>query len=163
MGWGMTRGSNPKTGIYDGGMIDTDETDHIVTDYPPVQPSQGMQSYNGTLGANRHIVPAQNDVDNSPITFNRHATRWGDMQLSNGWQNTNYGKRLVYGTQGYLNEVVPIIPGMTRLYPAGFPRQGAAPSQWQANFNNGPGQQPNYPGGPGQVMGTQLVNPGSGG
>lgn len=162
MGWGMRR-SSPKTGIYDGGMIDTDETDHIVTDYPTTQPSQGMKRIVGTLRANPNIAPCQNDMDYSPITFNRHGTRWGDMQLNNGWQDTNYGKRLRYGTQGYLNEVVPIIPGQSRLIPSGFPRQSLAPSQWQNNINNGPGQQPNYPGGPGQVMGTALVNPGSGG
>lgn len=112
---------------------------------------------------NPNIVYGQTDMDNQPTTFNRIGTRWGDAQMHNGWDNTNWGRRTHYATAGFMNEVMPIIPGQSRLIPSGFPRQGPAPSQWQKNVSTGPGLQPSYPGGPGQMQGVSLVNPGSGG
>jgi hypothetical protein len=114
---------------------------------------------------NPNILYGQDDMMNAPVTFNRIGTRWGDVQLSNGWDRTNYGRRLQYATAGYLNVVMPNIPGQSRQsgQQAGdFPVKGMAPAQWQYHFDQTAGMQPNYPGGPGQAMGT-IFNPGSGG
>lgn len=112
---------------------------------------------------NPNVVYGQMDMDNQRTTYNRIGTRWGDAQMHNGWDNTNWGRRLKYGTQGFMNEVVPIIPGQMRLLPSGFVGQGPAPSQWQKNVDAGPGAQPFTPGGPGQLQGLSLYNPGTGG
>jgi len=107
-------------------------------------------------------------MDPSPVTFARYNMSRGmhDVQLSNGWQFTNYGQICNYRNEGYLAEVMPQIPGQSRLYgsygpPAGFVPRGNSPSQWQANVNQ-VGQQPASPGGPGQYMGT-IVSTGAGG
>lgn len=140
-----------------------------------LSPDRPMQSYNGLLGlmvdgsgAPNTIGHYANDYDHTPITFSRFATRWGDMQLKNGLANgVGSGKIWGYRGEGWYDNVVPTIPGQTRLIgnrlPGNFPAKGPAPSQWQANVNAGPGSQPMYPGGPGQVASTMLENPGSGG
>lgn len=112
---------------------------------------------------NPNVVYGQMDMDNQPTTFNRIGTRWGDVQMHNGWDDTNWGRRITYATAGFYNEVIPVVPGQMRLLPSGFVGQGPAPSQWQRNVNVGPGSQPMTPGGPGQLQGVSLRNPGSGG
>lgn len=105
---------------------------------------------------NPHILYGQDDIETAPTTFNRIGTRWGDVQLSNGWQNTDYGRRTGYAAKGYLIAVLPSLPGQTRLSgsnPADFPARGPAPSQWQFHVNSSAGSQPSYPGGPGYIMG----------
>lgn len=97
-------------------------------------------------------------VDPSPVTFARYNMSRGmhDVQLSNGWQRTNYGQRTTYASSGYLNEVMPEIPGQSRLsgntVSSNFVPRGPAPAQWQNIVNQVQSQNPN-PGGPGQVMG----------
>lgn len=123
-----------------------------------------MQVYQGRI-PNPNILYGQDDLTNAPVTFNRIGTRWGDVQLSNGWDRTNYGKRLTYRSSGYLNVVQPQIPGQQRQsgQQAGdFPVRGMAPAQWESHVSRTAGMQPNYPGGPGQALGT-IFNPGSGG
>lgn len=125
---------------------------------------QPLGIYHGRV-PNPNILYGQDDMENAPTTFARIATRWADVQLSNGWQNTNYGKRFTFSNTGYLASVVPVEPGATRLsgrQQGDFPMRGPAPSQWDFHVNNGPGSQPSYPGGPGFVMG-QAVNPGNSG
>ena len=134
-----------------------------------------MGSYNGMTGimvdgngSPNTIGYYERDFDHTPIVFNRFATRWADMQLKNGLANgVASGKIWGYRGEGYADVVVPTIPGQTRQYggslPGNYPAKGPAPSQWQNNVNMGPGSQPQYPGGPGQVMSALLDNPGSGG
>lgn len=116
---------------------------------------QPLQRYQGWVPS-PHILYGQQDIETAPLTFNRIGTRWGDVQLSNGWQNTNYGKRMVTPGAYYLVAVTPTIPGQTRLSGgrfADFPARGPAPSQWQSYYDATAGMQPDSPGGPGQMMG----------
>lgn len=106
---------------------------------------------------NPHVLRGQIDLENAPTTFARYATRWADVQLSNGWQNTDYGKRTGYRGAAYYIATLPTIPGQSRLSggnPADFPLRGPAPSQWDYHVASTAGSQPNYPGGPGYVMGS---------
>lgn len=151
-------------------MTAEDRVNHAVTPQPPdlqLGPLNGSTSPYPRGGQPAVYAGGENSFDNQPITFTRYTNNNTHLvQLSNGWQNTNYGKRLIYKGSGYLNEVVPRIPGQTRLYggpPNSFVPRGNAPAQWQANVDNGPGMQPESPGGPGQMLGTNLRNPGSGG
>lgn len=126
--------------------------------------SQPMSVYQGKV-PNPHILYGQFDMETAPTTFARIATRWGDLQLSNGVGSTNFGRRFTYSNVGYLANVMPTIPGQSRLSgttPNSYPARGTAPSQWQFHVDNGPGSQPNYPGGPGYVMG-QISHVGSSG
>ena len=125
---------------------------------------QPIGVYQGRV-PNPHIAYGQEDLINAPTTFARIGTRWGDVQLSNGWQNTNYGNRMGYRAAGYLIAVNPSIPGQQRLSgsrPGDFPMKGPAPSQWDYHVMSSAGSQPNYPGGPGYIMG-QLGHLGSSG
>lgn len=118
--------------------------------------TQALGVYQGRV-PNPHIVYGQDDMMNAPTTFARYATRWGDVQLSNGWQNTDYGRRAGYAAKGYLIAVTPTLPGQTRLSannPADFPARGPAPSQWDYHVMSSAGSQPSYPGGPGYIMGS---------
>jgi len=123
--------------------------------------------YAGTV-PNPHILYGQQDIDTGPVTFARYNMARGvhDVQLSNGWQFTGYGLICNYRNEGYLAEVVPVIPGQSRLYgqfgpSAGFAPRGNAPAQWQAAVDQVQ-QQPANPGGPGQYMGT-IMSTGAGG
>lgn len=127
--------------------------------------TQAIGVYAGRV-PNPHVLYGQNDMENAPTTFARIATRWGDLQLSNGWQRTNYGRLLPASLAYYLNNVSPTIPGQTRLsgtHPGDFVMKGPAPSQWDFHTNVGPGSQPNYPGGPGQIVGQVRSFGNSGG
>lgn len=113
---------------------------------------------------NPHVDYGENDIVTEPTTFPRYATPWNQMQLSNGWDGTNYGHRDSSPAAGYAVNSIPYIPGQTRLYgenPADFPMQGISPSQWNQYVQATAGSQPMYPGGPGQIVGG-LYNPGSG-
>jgi hypothetical protein len=86
-----------------------------------------------------------------------------DVQLNNGlrWR-VGAGRRINYSGAGYLNVVNPIIPGQTRDNAAGFHAKGPSPYNFADVFTNGPGAQPEHPGGPGKIAGTRLINPMSG-
>jgi hypothetical protein len=142
---------------------------------PESDNARPMGSYNGTLGLMvdgegqpNTIGYYARDYDHSPIIFSRFATRWGDVQLKNGLANgVGSGRIWGYRGEGWLDVTVPTVPGQTRQYggqlPGNYVQKGPAPSQWTNHVNTGPGSQPNYPGGPGQIMGSALDNPGSGG
>jgi hypothetical protein len=105
-------------------------------------------------------------IDPSPVTFARYNMSRGvhDVQLSNGWQRTNYGRRTVYASSGYLNEVAPEIPGQSRLIgknTADFIMKGPAPAQWQNQVDQVQSVPPN-PGGPGQLGGPLNITKGWG-
>lgn len=129
-----------------------------------------MGSVAGRVYANPHMSTPNRDqeYDSTPITFNRFATRWGDVQLKNGLANlVGSGRINGYRGEGWYDVTVPLVPGQTRLIgggqPGAFVPKGGAPSQWQDGFNAGPGSQPMYPGGPGYLAGPEIYNPGSGG
>jgi len=105
----------------------------------------------------------------APVTFARYNMSRGihDVQLNNGWQQTNYGKRIDYQLASYLNNISPTIPGQSRLYGSGGPPQpfvprGAAPSQWQQLVDAAQAA-PRTPGGPGQHIGSVSYPGQSGG
>jgi hypothetical protein len=141
----------------------------LIVNPSPVDTHSPMGPQDGTLTANPHTAGHwSNDLDHSPIIYNRFATRWADIQLKNGLANGVASGRInSYRGEGWYDVVVPVVPGQTRLigtnHSGYFPAKGPAPSQWQDNFNQGPGSQPLTPGGPGQMVGTDLYNPGSGG
>jgi hypothetical protein len=104
-------------------------------------------------------------VDDSPVTVARYNMARGmhDTQLSNGWQRTNYGHRTTYASSGYLAEVVPQVPGQSRLFgqggtPTAFtPKGGIAPSGWQNLVDQAQQQSVSTTGGPGQLGGTLQI------
>lgn len=115
---------------------------------------------------NPHVHYGEDDMMNAPTTFAHYATRWGDVQLRNGWSTTNYGRRMNRPEAHQLIAVSPTIPGQTRLIgsnPADFPARGPAPSQWDYHVASTAGSQPNYPGGPGYMMGVPGFTGSSGG
>ncbi len=117
---------------------------------------QEIGVYRGEI-PNPHIRYGQIDLVNAPTTFANIATRWGDVQLCNGWWLTNWGRRQRGPEAGYLVAAYPSIPGQDRIsgtHPADFPMRGPAPSQWDFHVASTAGAQPSYPGGPGYVMGT---------
>lgn len=107
---------------------------------------------------NPHVLRGQIDLENTPTTFWRHQAVQGvsDVQLLNGWGTLNFGRRMEQPAAGYLAVVNQPLPGQTRLAgtnPADFPLRGPAPSQWDYHVASSAGSQPNYPGGPGYLMG----------
>lgn len=145
----------------------TDENGHLR--YPHYGPTLNgsvypMQSYNGceTWKSNRR--PSQSDVDNSPYPIRRFTNVSAtDVQLHNGMRwGTLTGRRIGYLGTGYLWTVAPIIPGQTRDNVAGFHKRGPSPYNVADIYAAGPGQQPEHPGGPGQVAGPVINNPMSG-
>jgi len=127
--------------------------------------AQQMAVYIGRT-PNPHIAYGQDDMMNAPTTFNRIGTRWGDVQLRNGWQTTNYGRRMTGPEAHQMVAITPRIPGQDRIsgtHPADFPVRGPAPSQWDFHVANSAGSQPSYPGGPGYMMGNPGFTGSSGG
>lgn len=123
---------------------------------------QPMQVYQGRH-PNPNVLYGQQDIETMPVTAALNSTNWGRTQLSNGWDRTSFGLRQ-FVAGGYLQGQIPFSPGLTRMQgrnTTDFMPQGTAPSQWQYHVQGGPGLQPDYPGGPGQIMGN-LMNPGSG-
>ena len=143
----------------------------IINPVAPADSHEPMQSYNGLVTANPRMMTPNRDqeYDGTPITFNRIGTRWGDIQLKNGLANgVASGRIWGYRGEGWYDNVVPTIPGQTRLIggkgvPGYYAPTGGAPSQYQQMVDDTAGSQPMYPGGPGYVMGAEIYNPGSGG
>ena len=122
--------------------------------FPGFQQDQHMilQALPGGISAKIHP---------GPTTFARYNMSRGihDVQLSNGWQNTNYGRIQNYLNEGYMAEVMPQIPGQSRLFgtnKADFVMRGPAPSQW-ANVVANVQKQPMTQGGPGQLLGPVAM------
>lgn len=115
-----------------------------------------------TRKANR--LSAQSDVDLYPWIVRRY-TNMGvtDVQLNNGLRHgVGNGKRIGYRGAGYLYAVAPIIPGQTRDNVAGFHRRGPSPYTVSDVWTQGPGAQPEHPGGPGKIAAPMFINPMSG-
>lgn len=123
-----------------------------------------MMAYNGLETWKTNRRPSQSDVDGYPwplrMLTNMSVT---DVQLNNGLFNrVASGKRINYAGAGYLNVTQPQIPGQTRDNVSGYHRRGPSPYNVQDLFRNGPGSQPDHPGGPGKIAGPTFINPMSG-
>lgn len=99
------------------------------------------------------VNPARNngaDLEPIPITPVRKQN-WPEMQvqLLNGWQLTNMGKRITY--DDYLRMLSKSEPNKQYLIPSksGNVRTGPAPANVQSMIDTTSGSQPNSPGGPG--------------
>lgn len=129
----------------------------------PVSPAE-VVIYPGVLRANPNIDYGQQDQFITPTQYPRFATPWNQVQLSNGWDGTNMGKRDTSPAASYLAEVSAFQPGQMRLSGtnyADFPQTPMAPQQWNAYVQSTAGQQPDMAGGVGTVS-APVFNPGSG-
>lgn len=121
-----------------------------------------MQPYNGGLVRKPNRRPPSSDVDILPHQFRRVVNASGaqDVQLANGLRNgIAAGWRIPYLGTGWLFGVVPRIPGQTRGDVAGFHKRGPSPLNYDQFWQQGPGSQPDNPGGPGRIAGPQFINP----
>jgi hypothetical protein len=121
-----------------------------------------MQGYNGGLVRKPNRRAPSSDVDILPHQFRRFVNASGvqDVQLHNGLHNgIAAGWRIPYAGAGYLFAVVPRIPGQTRGDVAGFHKRGPSPLNYQNFWQQGPGSQPDNPGGPGRIAAPQFINP----
>jgi hypothetical protein len=127
--------------------------------YAPVQANMGNVSY---------------DLSRSPGAFGRNITPniwrrytnlgYTDIQLHNGMQGQRLtGRQFPYFNDIFVINFTPRIPGQQRGDVAGFHKRGPSPYNIQDWMNAGPGSQPEHPGGPGQIVGSnQIYNPMSG-
>ncbi len=120
-----------------------------------------MMRLNGLEFSKRNRQAPQSDVDLTPYLVRRFTNvSVTDVQLINGLQyKTGTGKRWGYRGTGYLWTVQPRIPGQTRDNAAGFHRRGPSVYNVQDVFANGPGSQPEHPGGPGKIAAPTFINP----
>lgn len=121
-----------------------------------------MQSYNNGLRSklNRQAPSCDADVLPHQLRHNVNASGAQDVQIWNGMRfGVLTGRRINYAGAGFLFAVVPRIPGQTRGDVAGFHKRGPSPLNIQAIWDAGPGSQPSNPGGPGTVIGVQIINP----
>lgn len=124
-----------------------------------------MRSYNGSLVRNANRQAPSSDMDVLPHQLRSYVNASGvqDVQILNGLAYKRLtGKITGYVGEGYLYAAAPIIPGQQRGDAAGFRKKGPSPLNVQAIWEAGPGSQPDNPGGPGQVIGTRIINPMSG-
>jgi hypothetical protein len=127
-------------------------------------PFAPMEVRNGFLVGDPRIHAPLTDIDLSPRDY-RHYVNVGatEIQLDNGLHR-KIGTGLMSPIailQDYLWQAAPIIPGQNRDNWGGFHKKGIDPQGWRNYFNAGPGSQPTNPGGPGQISGKVLVNPGT--
>lgn len=119
---------------------------------------------NGSEVSKRNRQAPSSDVDRSTWLARRYTNMsTTDVQLNNGLRyGVANGKRHGYRGAGYLYAVRPIIPGQTRDNVAGFHRKGPSPYTVQDVWEQGPGAQPEHPGGPGKIAAPTYINPMSG-
>ena len=127
----------------------------------------GMQAYPHTRVPNPPNLYGQQDMVSVPTTFPRFATPWGMVQLSNGLDRTDMGRKQTYVAAGYLAAISPQYPGSTRQFgrnPADFPIKNPSYQQWDTYVQMTAGQEPVSGPGPGYMMGGTgvLMNPGGG-
>jgi hypothetical protein len=121
-----------------------------------------MQGYNNGLQRKWNRLPPTTDADRLPHQVRNFVNASGaqDVQLVNGLQNgIAAGLRIPYWGSGYLFMAAPRIPGQTRGDVAGFHRRGPSPLNYQNMWEQGPGAQPDNPGGPGRIAAPRFVNP----
>lgn len=145
------------------------DTDTGGIQYPDYGPTLNgtvmpMMSYNGLEHWKTNRRPSQSDVDGYPWPLRRYTNMsMTDVQLNNGLhRGIGSGRRINYRGAGYLNVTMPQIPGQTRDNASGYHRRGPSLYNIQDLYNNGPGSQPEHPGGPGTIAAPTFVNPMSG-
>lgn len=124
--------------------------------------SAPLVPYNGGLRRKMNRLPSTSDADVLPHQVRSYVNASGaqDVQLANGLRNrVGAGLRIPYFGSGWLFAAAPRIPGQTRGDVAGFHRRGPSPLNWQNMWQNGPGSQPDNPGGPGRIAAPRFVNP----
>lgn len=134
-------------------------TDQLHSKGTPFYP---MQEYNGSLTRKANRQAPSTDVDNSGREFRRFVNASGaqDVQIYNGLQRgIGQGRRIPWVT--YLYAAQPRIPGQHRDDYGGKIRKPLDPNTFQNAFNNGPGAQDSNPGGPRQMGGSYIYNPGT--
>lgn len=127
-------------------------------------PYYPMMNYRGLSAIPNPARLNGEDIDNTPRQFRRYVNASGlqDVQMGNGLRwGVGRGIRAIpgIGTNAYLYASNPIIPGQQRGDAGGFHKRGPSPYNVQNWLAAGPGSQPVNPGGPGQVAGTNLINP----
>lgn len=130
--------------------------DQAHADGGPVYP---MVVLNGYLTRSPNRSAPSTDIDHSPIEFRRYVNASGaqDVQLWNGLQRRiGSGLRLPVS---YLYASVPQIPGQMRDNYGGMHKHGIGPLEYQNIWRQGPGSQPQAPGGVRQIMGDYIQNP----
>lgn len=128
-------------------------------------PDPNIVVYQGPRAPNPRTLYGQEDLVTVPAVYPRFMTPWGMLQLSNGIDRGDQGKRDVSPAASYMSAVAAIQPGQTRLYGknlSDFPMQGASYQQWQVYVQTTAGSESTYNGGPGIIAANGLVNPGSG-
>lgn len=123
-----------------------------------------MVVLNGYLKRKQNRLSPESDADHSPREFRRFVNASGvqDVQIKNGlWGKTTMGRRQPIDYVDYLYAANPRIPGQRRDDIGGKHKRGIDPQSWQALVDSGPGSQPVNPGGPGQMVGDSLWNPGT--
>jgi hypothetical protein len=119
-------------------------------------------SYNGLVQYDLARSPGAFGRDLAPHIFRRFTNLgYTDVQLHNGMGRGQLSGKMMLNYPMYF-AFVPIIPGQTRGDVAGFKNRGPSPYNVQDWMQQGPGSQPEHPGGPGQVAGTTILNPMSG-
>lgn len=134
------------------------------TPTPNLTPQEGIVIYPAARGENPYVWRGQEDIVITPTQYPRFMTPWNQVQLSNGVDRGDMGKRDLNKAASYMSGIIPLQPGQTRLSGtqyADFAQQGMAPQQWQAYVQSTAGQQPTYTGGVGTIYG-KIMNPGSG-
>src|SRR5512138_1880811 len=121
-----------------------------------------MQVLNGLVVAKANRRAPTSDFDMTPRQFRRNINASGlqDVQLRNGLgRKALSGKRINYRGAGYLHAAQPTIPGQTRGDVAGFHKRGPSPLNVARIFADGPGSQPQNPGGPAKIAAPNFINP----
>jgi hypothetical protein len=121
-------------------------------------------SVNGYLTANPSIHAPTTTTDHSVRDFRRFVNVGQyDVQLRNGLRNgQGLGRMQVPGMiQSYLATSMPTIPGQRRDNWGGFHKRGIDPLSYAKLVSDGPGSQPQNPGGPGKIAAPTFYNPGT--
>lgn len=121
-----------------------------------------MTPYNYGIRRKLNRQAPDSDVDVLPHQVRNFVNASGaqDVQIINGLQNAIMaGHRMTYMGAGYLFMAAPRIPGQTRGDVSGFHARGPSPINYQNMWQQGPGSQPDNPGGPGRIAAPRFVNP----
>jgi hypothetical protein len=147
----------PDVSLNAGGPVD--HYDAHDQNSPPYYPMEVMNGYL-TAASNRHNPST--DIDLSPREFRRFVEASGaqNVQLNNGlYRGNGSGRRITF--VNYLYAAGSRIPGQDRDNYGGYVKNGIGPLEYQNLFRQGPGSQPQSPGGVRQILGGSVFNPGT--
>lgn len=132
--------------------------DQVRAAHTPYYP---MEVLNGLVVPKPNRQAPSSDYDETGRLFRRYVNASGaqDVQIYNGLRNRIASGWRHIPHSGFLNVIMPQIPGQTRGNYGGFHKRGPSPYNIEDLFLNGPGAQPSHPGGPGKIAGSTYVNP----